>query len=121
MDNIKVTIDTINDSKVTQVLLMTLSNMNFNDVKVKRYNKIGVIVEINGIIVNNGVYMELLDVLRDIRKLNNLWNSRIEVNVIIDICGHELEYGYFYDLDGEGNIIFDEYGDMELNGGIDNV
>ena len=116
MNNINISIDARNDSKVASIILMMLSSMEFETINVKRYNGIGVTVDIDGIVLANDDYIELLDVLRDLRKVDGLKDERIDVTVTVDVWGNEYKWGYFYDNNYDGNI-FDEWGqiDMEVN------
>lgn len=105
-----------NDRKLASILLMMLSSMEYEKVSVKRHEGIGIEVKVDGIMMDEELYAEILDVMRDIRTLDDFYRDRVEAHVVIDVCGNEHEWGYFYDWNYDGNI-YDEWGKIDLKEG----
>ena len=115
MNNITVTVNTVNTSKVATVLLSMLATLDYGKVTINKYDRIGVIVEIEEIEVNSAMYDELVDFLRDLRKLNDFYKDRIDATLQVNLWGNEYEYSYYYNNDWCGNITFEEYGDLHMD------
>ena len=122
MNNIKISIETVNTNKVAAILLSMLANLdlNYGKVSLSKHDKIGVVLNIYEVETDSATYDELVDVLRDMRKLDSLYRDRIEATLQVDVWWREYEYSYFYDNDWCGNIIFEESGDLHMDDDNDN-
>ena len=119
MNNIIITINTKNTNRVVSFMLSLLADYNFGKVTISKYDRIGVVAEIEEIETDSIMYDELVDALRDLRKLNAFYKDRIEATLKVDVWSREFEYFYDYDNDWCGNIVFEEYGDLHMDEGDD--
>lgn len=114
MNSVEITVNTTNTNKVAVYLLSILANLNYGKATINKYDRIGVVLEIEEIEIDCDAYDELIANLRFLHNLDDLYKDRIDTTLKVDIWGNEHEYGSYYNNDWCGGITFEEWGDLDI-------
>lgn len=114
MKTLRMNVETRNVDSVINAIMIMMLNMKYEELTIKRYcNGITVKTEIEG---NDDDVLTILANMRFLRKMDGLWNDRVDVNVELTEYGIESEWGYVYfPSEWDTPEYYKEYGKLEAD------